>query len=346
MSKRVVMFNHKGGVSKTTSVYNIAWKLAQLGNKVLVVDADSQCNLTSLILRDDFEKYYTEEKTKLNNIKDGVNSAFTGKPLPITAVDCSSPEKNPNLFLLAGHANLSEFDASLSLAQTSNNAITTLQNLPGAFNELISLTEEKYCIDYTLIDLNPSLSAINQNLFINSDAFMIPTNPDPFSIMALQTLCRILPKWASWKIGALDTFVDAAYPLRNGIPKFVGGLVQRFNIRNGSPAKPYRDNIAEIKNIFRTELFKALSDADMTWAFDLYPIAVSSDSWCFKEVPEFQALLPKSHAAGVPVFALADSDLDASGTVLDGLQSKRTLFDNYYLEISNKLIETLKNVEE
>ncbi len=41
------------------------------------------------------------------------------------------------LFLLAGHANFSEYDATLTFAQTSNNAIATLQNLFGAFSELI-----------------------------------------------------------------------------------------------------------------------------------------------------------------------------------------------------------------
>ena len=38
------------------------------------VDADSQCNLTGLILGDDFEKYYTEDESKRQNIKDGVSS--------------------------------------------------------------------------------------------------------------------------------------------------------------------------------------------------------------------------------------------------------------------------------
>jgi chromosome partitioning protein len=70
--------------------------------------------------------------------------------------------------------------AALTFAQTSNNAITTLHNLPGAFSELLHLTEQKYQVDYMIIDLNPSLSAINQNLFLISNAFIIPTNPAHF----------------------------------------------------------------------------------------------------------------------------------------------------------------------
>lgn len=136
----------------------------------------------------------------------------------------------PNLFLLPGHANLSEYDAALTFAQNSNNAITTLQNLPGALNELIRLSEEKYKIDCTLIDLNPGLSAINQNLFLNSDLFAIPTNPDPFSIMAIDTLKSILPRWAAWKSTAVGKTAESAYPLRPGIPKFGGAFIQRFNV--------------------------------------------------------------------------------------------------------------------
>jgi cellulose biosynthesis protein BcsQ len=40
MAKRLVLFNHKGGVSKTTTVYNVGWMLAEQGHRVLLVDAD------------------------------------------------------------------------------------------------------------------------------------------------------------------------------------------------------------------------------------------------------------------------------------------------------------------
>ena len=49
-AKSICLFNHKGGVSKTTSTFNIGWALASMGKKVLMVDLDSQCNLSGLIL--------------------------------------------------------------------------------------------------------------------------------------------------------------------------------------------------------------------------------------------------------------------------------------------------------
>ncbi len=50
MTKSICLFNHKGGVSKTTTAFNLGWSLADLGKKVLMVDLDSQCNLTGLVL--------------------------------------------------------------------------------------------------------------------------------------------------------------------------------------------------------------------------------------------------------------------------------------------------------
>src|SRR5690242_16769348 len=104
MAKRIAMFNHKVGVSKTTSAYNIGWMLSKQ-SKVLLVDADPQCNLSNLLLGDAFEQYYLTSSTAQANIKDGVKAAFEGKPSPIVAVNCYSPHRAPALFLLAGHAN-------------------------------------------------------------------------------------------------------------------------------------------------------------------------------------------------------------------------------------------------
>ncbi len=322
MAKRLVLFNHKGGVSKTTTVYNLGWMLSEK-HRILIVDADPQCNLTSLILGDSFDEYYIAAETKSHNIKDGVSPAFAGRPVPIAAINCQSPERAPNLYLIPGHANLSEYDAALTFAQTANNAISTLQNLPGAFHELLRISEEKYDIDYTIIDLNPSLSAINQNLFLNSDMFIIPTNPDPFSIMALDALKMILPRWVTWKNIALDTFAESAYPLRPGIPKFGGTFIQRFNIRNGQAARPYRDNIDEIKSRVASDLLPALTKAEMVFNADIYPQMLRDNSYCLAEIPEFGSLLQKANNAGIPVFALLDKEIKESGNVLDNMKAKR-----------------------
>ncbi|WP_297118855.1 ParA family protein [uncultured Enterobacter sp.] len=340
-SKRIVVFNHKGGVSKTTSVYNLGWMLSE-HHRVLLVDGDPQCNLSSLILGDNFEEYYEEDDTKFQNLKDGVESAFKARPKPIEAVTCKSPERAPNLFLLAGHADLSANDAPLTFAQTAGNAIATLQNLPGAFNELLRLTEEKYDIDYTIIDLNPSLSAINQNLFLSSDAFIMPTNPDPFSIMAINTLKETLPRWVEWKRANIDVYNDSAYPLSNTEPKFIGALIQRFNIRKGKAARPYRDNIAEIKHKISQDLIPVLERSGMALTPEQYTQPLIEDGYCLSEIPDFQGLLPKSYDAEVPVFALRDDEIRETGPVFDQMSEKRTRFNKQFEGIADEIVRLMQ----
>lgn len=342
MTVKIVFFNHKGGVSKTTTAYNLGWMLALLGKRVLVVDADPQCNLSSLILGDHFDDYYTEDSTKFQNIKDGVKVAFEGKPKPIEAVTCFSPSENTNLFLLAGHANLSEYDASLSFAQTSNNAITALMNLPGAFNELINKTSERYDIDYVLIDLNPGLSAINQNFFILSDAFIVPTNPDPFSIMALNSLATILPRWVDWADNMRDTFTGAAYPLSDSRPKFIGEIVQKFNVRKGKATLSAKYSIEGIKDSVRDTFIPALRRASMLFEESDYAEAEIPLDFCIAEIPDFQGMIHKSYAIGKPVFILTDSE------IRDSFDDKRNLtvgnlFDNY-IKMRDKYKEDFEKI--
>ncbi len=77
MAKIISFFNHKGGVSKTTTTYHVAWMLSDKGYKVLMVDTDSQCNLTGLAIGEDsFERFY--EETPNNNIKSALDPAFWG----------------------------------------------------------------------------------------------------------------------------------------------------------------------------------------------------------------------------------------------------------------------------
>lgn len=340
MSKRLIFFNHKGGVSKTTSVYNIGWMLAK-HSRVLLVDGDPQCNLTSLILRDNFERYYLQDDTKNANIKDGVSPAFKGTPTPITAFTCPSSERAPNLFLLPGHGDLSEYDASLTLAQTSSGSLAALQNLPGAFSELIGKIEEHLDIAYTIIDLNPGLSAINQNLFLLSDYFIVPTNPDPFSLMAIDTLRKILPRWGSWKINSETLFDDSAYKLPPGMPKFIGTLIQRFNVRNGTAARPYRNNIGEIQQKTIQELLPALERQGMSLSRESYESELLEGGLCLGQIPDFQGLLPKAISVGVPVFDIEDNEIRETGPILTDMVRNRDRFLEQFRDLGDKVLELM-----
>jgi cellulose biosynthesis protein BcsQ len=338
-AKIISLFNHKGGVSKTTTTFNLAWKLTQLGKRVLLVDADSQCNLTGMMMGDDFENYYTNESTKLMNLMDGARSAFTGKPMPIEAIDCYQTAQNERLFLIPGHMNISEFEPTLSLALSSNNAISTLQNLPGAFYELIRLCCIKYDIEYVFVDLNPGLSAINQVFFVYCDYFIVPTNPDPFSVMAINTLKNILPRWKKWALSNREYFDEASYPLPLSEMKFIGAIIQRFSLRSGTAAKSFQQRIGEIKMNIDKNLVSELKKFDMVIDSSYLNNNGQTKNYCIAEISEFGALLQSAHDAGVPVFALSDGQIGRSGSVLDQMQKNRERFSDIFEEIANLVIK-------
>lgn len=335
MTKRIVFFNHKGGVSKTTTAYNLAWKLAEK-NRVLLVDADPQCNLTSLLI-DQFDSYYLDDATRLNNLRDGVEVAFKGRPAPIQSISCFTSPRQPDLYLIPGHPNLSEFEASLTFAQNSNNAISTLENLPGAFGALMTRVEEEYAIEYTVIDLNPGLSSINQNFVLTSDYLVVPTNPDPFSVMALDTLKTILPRWASWLQQNGPIFADSSYPIKLTPPKLLGTVIQRFNVRKGRAALPYRDNIEEIKRKVVDDLMPALQGSGMLLDRERYGNTLIDNGLCLAEISDFQGLLPKAIAAGVPVYDVTDDEINETGNVLEQMQSNRSRFNDLFTGLADQL---------
>jgi len=88
MVQKIALFNNKGGVSKTTTTFNLGWMLATKGKQVILVDADPQCNLTEMVLglptKEELEGLYKKEQ----NIKLGLAPALESRPKLIEAVDC------------------------------------------------------------------------------------------------------------------------------------------------------------------------------------------------------------------------------------------------------------------
>ena len=67
-TKRIVLFNHKGGVGKTTLTVNLAYALVDAGKRVLLVDTDPQCSLSSFFLEEQFlDKMLDESETVSGN---------------------------------------------------------------------------------------------------------------------------------------------------------------------------------------------------------------------------------------------------------------------------------------
>ncbi|WP_204376016.1 ParA family protein [Hymenobacter coccineus] len=160
--KTVAIFNHKGGVSKTTTTFNLGWILAEQGKRVIIVDADPQCNLTGMILgynKTELEAFY--KKPGINNLRDGLAPAFKSQPRLIEPVECIEVAGRKGLFLLPGHINLAEYEITLGIAQQLSGTIVTVRNLPSAADYLFAETAKKYDADYLIIDMSPSVSSIN-----------------------------------------------------------------------------------------------------------------------------------------------------------------------------------------
>ena len=332
MTKRIALFNHKGGVSKTTTTFNLGWMLAEKGFKVVLVDSDPQCNLTGMVLGyggRELEDFYEIEKGR--NLKDGLAPAFESRPEPLRAVDCIPVEGRDGLFLLPGHIGLSEYEVTLGIAQELSGSIQTLQNLPGSIARLLELTANGHQADYVLIDLNPSLSSFNRNLLLTSHCFIVPTSPDYFSAMAVQSLAKVLPDWRSWAARAarLQVLKDAVYPFPDVAPKLLGTIVQNYRPRDGRPASAFQTWIDKIDAIVSENLFPELSKAGMTLPENVYG-ECGVEGLCLARISDFNSLIAKSQEHQTPVYALTPVQIGQGGSVLSTTIDSRDNFKEIF----------------
>jgi len=348
MTKRVALFNHKGGVSKTTTTFHLGWMLASLGHRVLLVDADPQCNLSGMILgfkgESEFEKFYQSNVAR--NIRAGLAPAFESQPRAIEAVECVAVEGQQNLYLLPGHIRLSEYEVTLGIAQELSGSIQTLQNLPGSISYLLDITAEKYDVEYVLIDMNPSLSSINQNLLMTSDYFLVPTSPDYFSVMAIESLTSVLPRWHAWSIRAQQnqTLKQANYPYPVRTPKLLGTIIQKYRPRKGSPTVGFQKWIDSINERVEKHFVPTLEPLGMCLKKQSYEaVADLLPGYCLAQISDFNTLITKSQDTRTPVFALTDKQLGNVGTVLVGDQAKRQEFNGVFTNLANDVIKLISN---
>lgn len=344
MAKKIALFNHKGGVSKTTTVFNLGWKLAELGRRVLLVDTDPQENLTGMMLgfkkTIELETFYSQNKN--NNIRTGLAPAFESQPKLIEAPECVQLDLNSNLFLLPGHLRLSEYEVTLGIAQELSGSIQTLKNLPGAFSYLINVTAERYAIDYVLIDMSPSLSSLNQNFLMTSDYFIVPTCPDYFSVMAIDSLATFLPNWAAWleKAKGLEALKDSTYKFPNTTPKFLGTIIQKYRPRSGNPARAFQKWIDEVNRSVVMKLVPSLDTNKMMLSRSKYDL-LGNEDYNIAQIADFNSLIAISQENQVPIFAISDEQLTASGhvgPVGDKSKENRAAFNLLFNQIAEKVI--------
>ncbi|MFF3852156.1 ParA family protein [Micromonospora sp. NPDC002575] len=339
---QIALFNHKGGVSKTTTVFNLGWMLAEQGHRVLMVDSDPQCNLTGMVLgfrgADELESFYAQQGG--NTIRSGLTPAFEAQPRAIEAVQAVEVPGRPGLHLMAGDLRLSEYEVTLGIAQELSAAIQALQNLPGSLAFLIKKTAESVNADYVLVDMSPGLGPINQNLVMTSDYLILPTSPDVFSVMAIDSLSRVLPRWKAWaeQASAMPVLRDAAYPFPAPNLRILGTVVQKFRPRKGLPASAFQRWIDETAEAVRTRLTPALASAGMLLPKEAYSTNGVDSSLNLALIADFNSLISRSQEYVTPVFALTAEQLRAVGTVLENAQESRDSFHAQFSSLAERVV--------
>lgn len=349
MVKKIAFFNHKGGVSKTTTTFNLGWMLATKGKNVILVDADPQCNLTGFVLNENqFQEFY-EGTSDNDNLKKSLASAFEGEPHPIKAANCYQVKEDLGLFLLAGHLDLSEYEVTLGMAQelSAASSLQTLKNLPGSFSYLFEETAKKYQADYILIDMNPSLSSINQNLLMTSDYFILPTSPDFFSKIAINSLANILPRWANWadRASEMPILTQATYPFSASKPKFLGIIIQKYRLSSrgdNTPSAGFQRWIGAIQESVTDKLAPKLKNSKMLLNEDNYEkTADGKVNFLLAQFSDFNTLIALSQSYNVPVFALTKeylSEAEYYGQVQTDMLKRAAKFKTVFSEIADTII--------
>ncbi len=161
-AKVICIVNHKGGVGKTTTTINLSKAFCMKGKKVLVIDMDSQGNLSQGFGLDEPERQV-------------VNSLLNEEPLPIFKVD-DNLDIAPSDLELAG--------ADLDLVQTI-----------GGFNRLnksIRPVVDKY--DYILIDCPPALNIFTTSAMVAANSCLITLQPEISAIKGLDKILSTIEK--------------------------------------------------------------------------------------------------------------------------------------------------------
>jgi len=342
--KIISLFNHKGGVSKTTTTFNLGWMLAEQGHKTLIVDTDPQCNLTALVLGynsiDDIDDFYSKNPncdiySCVKPVIDGsLGRVITGIPLKTD---------NPNLSLLCGNIALSEVETQISVALTTSSAIPAIRNIPGSIGAFIKQTAKQNGFDYVLVDMSPSVGALNECILMSSDYFIVPTAPDFFCAQAIKSLTNVIPRWNQ----DISTFRDESiiYPFPKNPPKFIGFLSQKYRPRNDSPAKSFQKWIDIIKNEVANSLVPTLEPLGMSIDQDMFSKNVGADEpFNLANIADFNSLIAQSQKHSVPVFSLRAEQIEQSGTVLENMEKSRDHFKKTFSQLATEVHQLTKLV--
>lgn len=263
---RLTVYNHKGGVGKTTLTVNIAAALAERGKSVLLVDTDPQCNLTSYLLSDDVvdqlldHSDQTEGQTIWTAVKPIVDR--TGEVAMINPLDIR------NLALLPGDIRLFEYEEFLAEAWTD----CFKRRLGGlrattSISDLLTGVASRRAFDFIFYDTGPNIGPLNRVLLLDSDFFIVPVACDLFSVRALSTLGETLKRWILDARTIASLAPDEAALLR-GMPRLMGYIPQRFKMYGQTMAREPANYLRQIRKRIYEKVAAVLHRLILHWPKD------------------------------------------------------------------------------
>jgi chromosome partitioning protein len=188
MGKVIAIANQKGGVGKTTTAVNLSASLADLGQKVLLVDVDPQGNATSGV---------------------GINKADMDQCIYNVLVE---DLKASEVCVPTIVDNLEAIPATIQLAGAEIELVPTISR-EVRLKKALDPVREKY--DYIIIDCPPSLGLLTINALTASDSVLIPVQCEYYALEGLSQLLntvRLVQKHLNKTLmieGVLLTMLDA-----------------------------------------------------------------------------------------------------------------------------------------
>ena len=327
--QKVALFNHKGGVGKTTLTVNLANAFADTGRKVLLVDADPQCNMSSFFLNEaDLDGMLARSEipgsgqTVWSAIKPVVDGR--GGIRPIAGVKCYTDKE---IYLLPGDVQLAEYEEVLSSAwsecfqgRTRGYDITT------ALSRLVNRAGVQFDADVCFYDVGPNVGALNRSVLLDCDYFITPVGSDLFSLRALTTVGRAISKWIrEWTVIKNNAPEAQRETLFSGRPTFMGYVSSAYKINTGrSSTDPHANWERMIAPRVRDKVVRELAGL----GDDLVPQGTSNKIGGIKN---FHSLAPEAQVYGLAIYELR-------GKVNSGYNDQITEARDQFLELAREMI--------
>lgn len=335
--KSIAVFNNKGGVGKTTLLCNVASFLSvRKGKRVLVVDADPQCNASLYMLNND---------EWVSVLKDYDNLSIYKIFEPVQngegyIKEDSIPYYKSNGFgldLIVGNTKLSIMEDFLSgdwisgRGGDSRGLKTTL-----LMQDFLDKVQSIY--DYVFFDVGPSLGAINRVVLLACDFYILPMSSDIFSIKALSNISTTLKTWVTGIIRGLQDYNEKMRtPFQlNGSNvssnlKLLGYIYQQYTAKTTGgvvrPVMAYERIVQDIPSVIEKELVDMISSN------------ITLEELCLGSIPNFNSLIPMSQTANKPVFLLNNSD-----GIVGAHFSKVKEYEQVMENIVSNLLRNIENI--